>query len=66
MAEFRITMKCMWSKDGKFKKFGDKLNKKKNIPKSQVYQEEVDDVEMKDGNENVATGAEVGVESDGK
>jgi hypothetical protein len=66
MAEFRITMKCVWSKDGKFKKFGSKLRKKKDAPKSQVSQEETDDVDMKDGNENVSTGVEVDIESDRK
>jgi hypothetical protein len=61
MAEFKITMKCMWSKDGKFKKFGSKLKKK--TPKSQISQEEVVDVDMKDVNENVDTGVEAGDEN---
>jgi hypothetical protein len=54
MAEFKITLKCMWSKDGKFKKFGSKLKKK--VPKSQESQGVVVDVDMKDGDENVGTG----------
>jgi hypothetical protein len=66
MAEFRIVMKCMWSKDGKFKKFGSKLTKKKDTPKSQKSQEEADDVDMKDGNENVPISVEVDIESDRK
>jgi hypothetical protein len=65
MAEFKITMKCMWSKEGKFKKFGSKLKKKK-MPKSQGSQEESFDVVMKDGDENVDTGVEVDIESDRK
>ncbi|PNF29629.1 mRNA turnover protein 4-like protein [Cryptotermes secundus] len=52
MAEFKITMKCMWSKDGKFKKFRSKLKK---TPKSQGSQEVVVDVDMKDGDEIVGT-----------
>jgi hypothetical protein len=66
MAEFRITMKCMWSKDGKFKKFESKRSKKKEAQKPRVPQEEADDVDMKDGNENVSTGVEVDIESDRK
>jgi hypothetical protein len=54
MAEFKITMKCMWSKDGKFKKFGSKLKKK--TPKSEGSQEVVVDVDMKDGDNSVGTG----------
>jgi hypothetical protein len=57
----------MWSKDGKFKKFGSKLKKKKKkIAKSQGSQEEAFDVVMKDGDENVDTGVEVDIESDRK
>lgn len=50
MAEFKITMKCMWSKDGKFKKFRSKLKK---TPESQGSKEVVVDVDMKDGDEIV-------------
>jgi len=58
MAEFKIKMKCMWSKNGKFKKFGSKLKRK--ALKSQILQEEVGDVDMKDVNDNADAGIEVG------
>jgi len=57
MAEFKITMKCMWSKNGKFKKFGSKM-KRKTI-KSQISQEEMGDVDMKEVNDNADAGIEV-------
>jgi hypothetical protein len=57
MAEFKITMKCMWSKNGKFKKFGSKLKRK--ALKSHLSQEEVGDVDMKEVNDNADTGIEV-------
>jgi len=57
MAEFKITMKCMWSKNGKFKKFGSKM-KRKTI-KSQISQEEMGDVDMKEVNDNTDAGIEV-------
>jgi hypothetical protein len=57
MAEFKITMKCMWSKNGKFKKFGSK--EKKKALKSQISQEEVRDVDMKEVNDNADAAIEV-------
>jgi len=56
MAEFKIKMKCMWSKNGKFKKFGSKLKRK--ALKSQISQEEVGDVDMKEVNDNAVAGIE--------
>jgi hypothetical protein len=56
MAEFKITMKCMWSKDGKFQKFGN--SEKKKTPKSQ---EELVDVDMKNGDVTMDTGVEVDI-----
>lgn len=50
-------MKCMWSKNGKFKKFGSK--EKKKALKYQTPQEEMGDVDMKDMNDNADVGIEV-------
>ena len=51
-------MKCMWSKNGKFKKFGSK-EKRKGL-KSQISQEEAGDVDMKEVNDNADAGIKVG------
>jgi hypothetical protein len=57
MAEFKITMKCMWSKNGKFKKFGSK--EKRKALKSQISQEEVGDVDMQEVYDYADAGIEV-------
>ncbi|KAJ4440434.1 mRNA turnover protein 4 homolog [Periplaneta americana] len=62
MANFKITMKCMWSKDGKFKKFGKKEKKKEK--KSHV--EETVDVDMEDGENDDGGNEEVEVEDEGE